>query len=256
MNSDIAFRMGAAMVVFCQKRKLPLAVIIGRDTRESGPMLEEAVVSGIISMGGTAILAGVIPTPGVSFLVREQSAGAGIVISASHNSFEYNGLKPFKNDGTKLNDQEEAEIEGYILGKKSLLKDSAAGKKIILADAKKRYVDFILKNLPAYFKADNLKLVLDCANGATYEVAPDIFNKVVKNVEAIFIDPNGKNINENCGSQYIENLKKEVLKSEADLGLAFDGDGDRIISVDERGKVLTGDQIIYIIAKLLKKKEN
>lgn len=253
INSETASRFGEALVSFCQKRNQPLKIIVAGDVRESGPALEGAVVSGITSLGGNAVLAGVIPTPGLAYLVREQKAGAGIMISASHNSFEYNGLKPFKSSGEKMNDREEAEIERYIL--KSALarkKSNLSGKKTTLASVREKYVNFLLKKFFFRFKASSSKLVLDCANGATYEIAPAVFSKVAKEVDLIFANPNGRNINDNCGSQYPENLKKEVLEKEADLGLAFDGDGDRMIAVDEKGNALTGDQVIYIIAKMLK----
>ncbi len=257
INSEIAAQMGMAMVRYCQKRNLPLRIIVGRDTRQSGPMLEDNVVLGIISAGGEAILAGIITTPGLACLVREQKAGAGIIITASHNTFEYNGLKPFNRDGTKLKDDEEAEIENYILRKVSTEENKTSanpGKKTILESAKEKYIKFVLKNFSDNIFKNNLKLILDCANGAAYEVAPAIFGKIVKNMDVIFASPNGKNINDNCGSQRVENLKNKVIERNADLGFAFDGDGDRVIAVDEKGSELTGDQMIYIIAKMLKEK--
>lgn len=257
MNSEMGIKMGEALVIFCQKRNLPLKIVVAKDTRESCPMLEEAVLEGVISMGGDAILAGVIPTPALSYLVREQKAGAGLVISASHNSFDYNGFKPFRGDGGKLTDEEEAEIEKYIL-EGALLekkeKNFIPGKEIVLPDAKERYTNFILGKFLSGFQASSLKLVLDCANGATYEVAPAVFEKVVKELNLLYTSPDGKNINDNCGSQHTESLKKEVVAKKADLGLAFDGDGDRVIAIDEKGNALTGDQVIYIIAKMLKEK--
>ena len=259
MNPDIAMKFGKAMVSFCRKRKILPDIVIARDTRESGPELEEAVVSGIIFAGGKAILAGIIPTPGLAYLAREKKAGAGIMISASHNPYQHNGLKPFKSDGTKFSDEEEAEIEKYILEKKSDGKaeeDHILGKKIILSDSnsKEEYINFLSEKFFSHFKVSDLKIVLDCANGATYEVAPAVFGKVVKDLFLLYTSPDGRNINDNCGSQYVENLKKEMVKRKADLGLAFDGDGDRVIAVDEKGNALTGDQIIYIIAKMLKEK--
>ncbi|MDI6777911.1 MAG: phosphoglucosamine mutase [Patescibacteria group bacterium] len=294
MNAEIAAAFGKAIVFFCKKRNLPLRIIIGRDTRESGPELQEAVVAGIVSASGEALLAGVIPTPAVSYLAREEKAGAGIVISASHNPYRDNGLKPFKNDGTKFSDEEEKEIEKYILESAPSEKESDnPGKKIFLPDAKEKYINFILGKLPVELSKArpsnqgstfplsdkssnssrlnlsgipqgqtlknssklNFRLILDCANGATFEVAPAVFKKVAKNTDSLFASPNGKNINDNCGSQYTQNLKKEVKERSADLGLAFDGDGDRVIAVDEKGRELTGDHMIYIIAKMLKAKE-
>lgn len=257
MNPGLAVRMGMAIVAFCQKRNLPLKIVIGRDTRGSGPMLEDAVAAGAVAMGAEVVSAGVVPTPGLAYLVKEQGAGAGLVISASHNHFGYNGLKPFKNDGTKLDSSEEAELEKYILESdfpKNIGQDFIAGRKIDLADAGTRYVDFILQNLPEYFGNRDLKLVIDCANGATHKVAPDIFKHIFKDVDVLFADPDGKNINAGCGSQYVGGLRERVLEKRADLGLAFDGDGDRVIAIDEMGGTLSGDQIIYIIANMLKDK--
>jgi phosphoglucosamine mutase len=239
MNPEIAAAFAEAIVAFCQKRNLPAKVIVARDTRQSGPMLEEAVV----------------PTPVLAYLVRAQKAGAGIMVSASHNSFEYNGLKPFKNSGEKITDEEEAEMEEYILKKRSGGeggKKNALGRKIILPDAKEEYASFILEKYSTLEPSSRVSMVLDCANGATFEVAPAIFQKVSRKITSLFVSPDGKNINDNCGSQYPENLKEEVVRKKADLGLAFDGDGDRIIAVDEKGNELTGDHLIYITAKMLK----
>jgi phosphoglucosamine mutase len=263
MNEKIAAAFGRAIVDFCRKRNWPLKIIIGRDTRESGPMFEEAVAEGIISAGGQAVSVGVIPTPGVSYLVREEKAGAGIVVSASHNPFEHNGLKPFKNDGTKFSDEEEKEIEEYISGKE-LGREAGhdiSRTKTFLSDGKEKYEKFLSDIFFGIFEnksisqspvLSDLKIVLDCANGATYEVAPAIFEKVANEISLLNVKPDGKNINYECGSQHTENLKKEVLAKKAALGLAFDGDGDRVIAVDEKGNSLTGDQMIYIIAKMLK----
>jgi phosphoglucosamine mutase len=257
INAQLAEKFGMAIVRFCQKRNLPLQIIIGRDTRESGPVLEDAVVSGITGSGGEAILAGIITTPGLAYLVRKLKAGAGIAISASHNSFEYNGLKPFNSRGIKLKDEEEKELEEYILEKTPSEKSKSAagsGKKTIFTSAKEKYINFLLENFSPNASQCNLKLILDCANGATYEIAPAVFEKTVKNIEMLSGSPDGKNINDNCGSQHTDNLKNKVIEKSADLGLAFDGDGDRVIAVDEKGRELTGDQMIYIIAKMLKAK--
>ncbi|MDD5490087.1 MAG: phosphoglucosamine mutase [Candidatus Moranbacteria bacterium] len=255
MNPEIAAALGRAIVSFCRKRNLPEKIIVGRDPRESGPFLEEAVVSGIISMGGGAIVAGILPTPALAYLVSEQKAGAGIVISASHNPWEDNGLKPFKSDGTKLSEEEEKEIEEYIFKKiSSGGNENASGKKSVLPDGKEKYIKFLLEKFSSDFRSDNLKIVLDLANGATFEAAPAVFKNVAGEIKYIHADPNGRNINQNCGSQHPQNLRERVLEEKADLGLAFDGDGDRVIAVDEKGRALTGDQMIYVIAKFLKEK--
>ncbi len=254
MNQEIAKGLGRALAIFCRKRNLPARIIIARDTRESGPKLEEAVVAGVTSAGADAVIAGVIPTPALAYLVGEQKAGMGVVISASHNPFGDNGFKPFKNDGTKLKKEEEEEIEKYIIEKETGKENVADGKKIHLPDARERYAGFILKKMPAGLEKGKYKIVLDCANGATYEAAPAVFGEIAKELSLFSAAPDGKNINDNCGSQHPEALKKEVMGKHADLGLAFDGDGDRMIAVDEKGQALTGDQIIYIIAKMLKEK--
>ncbi len=255
VNPEMAAALGKAIVYFCRKRNLPARIIIGRDPRESGPILKDAVAAGVTSMGAEAVVAGVLPTPAVAWLVGEQKAGAGIVISASHNPFRDNGFKPFKNDGTKLSEEEEKEIEKYILNGASTEKnESVSGEKTALPDAKEKYINFLLEKFSSGFFSDNLKIVLDCANGATFEVAPAVFEKFAKEADLLCANPDGININENCGSQHPENLKKEVLRKKANLGLAFDGDGDRVIAVDEKGNILTGDQMIYVIAKFLKEK--
>ncbi len=264
INPEMAAAFGKAVVSFCRKRNWPARVVVGRDPRESGPILEEAVVSGISSVGGEAVTVGVLPTPAIAYLVSEQRAGAGIVISASHNLFKDNGLKPFKQGGTKLSREEEKEIEGYILNEDTPERKNSnfsEGKKIILPDAKEKYAIFLLNKAKIWGiprlsvgEGKSLALVLDCANGATSEVASDIFGKVVNEISSLHASPDGKNINDDCGSQHTGSLQREVVAEKADLGLAFDGDGDRVIAVDEKGNALTGDQMMYVIAKFLKEK--
>lgn len=266
MNEELAAKMGRALVSFCRKRDWPAKVVIARDTRESGPVLEKAVVSGIISAGGNAISAGVLPTPALAHLVGEFGAGMGLVISASHNPFHHNGLKPFKYGGTKFSDSEEKEIEKYIL--KAEAPEAVKYGAIELKDAKKKYVDFLSEKMQSFFGQSSIFpavapalpllksnfIVLDCANGATFEAAPDMFSRLAAGTDSICANPDGKNINDGCGSQHPEKLREKVLEKKADLGLAFDGDGDRVIAVDEKGRVLTGDQSMYVIAKFLKDK--
>jgi phosphoglucosamine mutase len=256
MNAEMGFKMGKALVSFCEKRNWPRRIVIARDTRESGPGLEEAVVASVLATGGEAILAGILPTPGLAFLVGDQKAGMGLVISASHNPFEHNGLKPFKRDGTKLTNEEEKEIERYILenGSEGAKEAVSPGEKTILKEAREKYVDFLSGKIPKNFQPGKKKIILDCSNGATFEAAPAVFEKIAGELLLLHADPDGKNINEKCGSQHPENLREKVISEKADLGLAFDGDGDRVIAVDEKGDILNGDQIIYIIAKLLKAK--
>lgn len=260
MNEKLAFRLGQALARYCQINKIKPEIIIGRDTRISGPLLETAVSSGIIKAGGKIILAGVIPTAAIAYLAKKEQAGLGLVISASHNPFEHNGFKVFKNDGTKLNDAEEGEIEKLMVGEERGIENlsgraemSADFDEIQLSNYNKNYAEFVANILDGE-NFRGMKIVLDCANGATFKIAPYIFKNSGAEVTVIFDYPDGKNINENCGSEHTENLQKAVLKNKADIGLAFDGDGDRLIAVNERGDRLTGDHLLYICARMLKEK--
>jgi phosphoglucosamine mutase len=251
ITPEMGVRLGRAVVTLCRNRGLRPLVLVGRDTRASGEMLEHAVLSGILACGGEALRAGDIPTPGLAFLVREQQGGFGIMISASHNPYDYNGFKVFSHQGYKLEERDETELEDLIrttVSQKSVAPGTAAH----VADGVERYVSFVASSLPAGIDLEGLKVVLDCANGATAEAAPLLFNKLGAQVFAVFDRPDGKNINLNCGSQHPEALGQKVLEAKAQMGLAFDGDGDRLISVDEQGEPLTGDQALAILAKMLK----
>jgi phosphoglucosamine mutase len=232
--------------------------VIGQDTRISGDMLAHALVSGISSSGAQAELLGVLPTPGIAFMTRATGASGGIVISASHNPYQDNGIKIFSAEGCKLPDDTEAEIERIVLSGESSdagSRNCETGRVIGVADAAGRYSDFLQtcgSGLPGQFA--NIHVVLDCANGATYQVAPRVFSGFGAAVETINADPDGKNINANCGSQHPEALCRKVVAQGAHLGLAFDGDGDRLIAVDETGDVLSGDRILAICARQLQKK--
>ncbi len=257
MTSEMAVSIGRAVAFFFKENKNRSKIIIGKDTRISGNMLEYALVSGICSMGADAYLAGTLPTPGVAFMTSSTDASAGIVISASHNPFYDNGIKIFKQDGYKLSDEKEVEIEELVLDDKlvSMCRSvRETGRVYEIDDAGKRYADFLKCTLPKTFSFKGMKIVIDCSNGATYRTAPEIFADLGADVESIFINPDGKNINENCGSQHPEALVKKVVEKGADVGLAFDGDGDRLIAVDENGNVLTGDHILAICAKVMKQK--
>lgn len=233
-------------------------IIIGKDTRESGDMIEDALAAGICSAGGDASLAGVLPTPAVANLTSSTDASAGIVISASHNPFYDNGIKIFDADGGKLADQKEDEIEHRVLKQNfAIANDKSSegpGNVEILKDAPARYLSFLKDTLRDKTFLNGLKIILDCSNGATYAVAPKLFNDLGAQVEAISVSPNGKNINANCGSEHPAVLIDTVLKKKANIGLAFDGDGDRMIAVDEKGQVITGDRILAICARTLKRK--
>ncbi|OGF23631.1 phosphoglucosamine mutase [Candidatus Falkowbacteria bacterium RIFCSPLOWO2_12_FULL_45_13] len=248
INSELAFRIGAALVDFSRGLKIAPRIVVGRDTRESGPMLEKALAQGIHSSGGEAILAGVIPTPGLAFLAKKMGR-VGIVISASHSSFEFNGFKIFKSDGTKLTDEEEETFEGLIF-KKNFLVDGLSGREILTDENLAREYVFFLKNIfPPAYNLQRKKIILDCANGATHRVAPRVFEDLGADLTLIFTEPDGRNINADCGSQYTSHLEAAVKKEPGAIGFAFDGDGDRLIAVADDGKTLTGDQILYILAR-------
>lgn len=256
MTAEMALTIGRATAHMFKRKGHNPKILIGKDTRISGYMLENALVSGICSMGVDAILVGVIPTPGIAYLTSSMRADAGIVISASHNPFQDNGIKIFSSDGFKLPDDAELAIEDMILNNKMeklLPPPSALGKAYRMDDARGRYVVFLKHTFPRELSLEGAKVILDCANGATYRVAPETFYELGAEVTTIFDDPDGKNINVKCGSQHPEKLAEEVVKRGADVGFAFDGDGDRLIAVDEKGAVLTGDQVIAVCAARMKK---
>ncbi len=257
ITAEMAMKVGRAVAyVFGRKKRGRLKIIIGKDTRISGYMLEYALISGICSMGADAYLAGVLPTPGVAYITASTDADVGIVISASHNPFYDNGIKIFKGDGFKLSDEIESEIEKILLSDEiSLICKNVrmTGGVYRIDAARQNYMDFLLTDVPEKF-CKGMKIVIDCSNGATCKVAPELFVRLEAELELLFIDPDGRNINENCGSQHTAELRKSVLEKGADIGLAFDGDGDRLIAVDEKGNVITGDQILAICAKNMKKK--
>ncbi len=258
MTSEMALKIGRAVALIFKKHDVGSKIIIGKDTRISGDMLEYAVASGICAMGSDVFLAGILPTPGIAFLTASAGANAGIVISASHNPFYDNGIKIFKDDGFKISDEKESEIERLVLNEnmeqmsKSVQK---TGRVYTMADAGKKYSQFLKKSLPQKIDFNGIKIVMDCSNGATFRVAPELFAELGADVEPLFVTPDGKNINDNCGSQHTEALIKAVKEKNADIGLAFDGDGDRLVAVDENGDVVTGDRIIAICAKYLKQNE-
>ena len=256
ITAEMAMNIGRATAHLFKKKGHVPKIIIGKDTRLSGYMLENALVSGICSMGVNAILVGVIPTPGIAYLTNSMRADAGIVISASHNPFQDNGIKIFSSDGFKLPDETEAAIEEIIFANNLHTlhpSPSELGKAYRMEDARGRYIVFLKHTFPKEYSLEGSRIVLDCSNGATYRVAPDTFSELGAEVSTLFDEPNGKNINLHCGSQHPESLAEEVLKTKADVGFAFDGDGDRLIAVDETGTVLTGDQILAICANVMKK---
>ncbi|MEX2367741.1 MAG: phosphoglucosamine mutase [Pseudohongiellaceae bacterium] len=223
-------------------------VLIGKDTRISGYMFESALEAGLTAAGMDINLLGPMPTPAVAYLTRTFHAQAGIVISASHNSFEDNGIKFFSSNGSKLDDRIEFAIEELMEQEISTVSSHLIGKASRISDASGRYIEFCKSTTPANIKLNGLKVVLDCANGATYQVAPSVFQELGASVSLIGNIPDGLNINQECGSTKPQQLVDAVLARKADLGIAFDGDGDRVIMVDHTGAIVDGDELLFIIA--------
>lgn len=221
-------------------------VLIGKDTRISGYMFESALEAGLISAGVDVGLLGPMPTPAIAYLTRTFQARAGIVISASHNPYQDNGIKLFSTEGTKLSDEVELAIEAQLGC--AMTTAEQLGKARRINDAEGRYIEFCKGALPWGFSLAGMKLVVDCANGATYRVAPEVFRELGAQVIPIGATPDGSNINAECGSLFTENLQQQVVAHNADLGIAFDGDGDRVLFVDHLGELIDGDQLLYIIA--------
>lgn len=256
MTAEMALEIGRAVAHVCKRhRDHRHRVVIGKDTRVSGYMLESALTAGICSMGVDVLLVGPVPTPGIAYLTHSMRADAGVVISASHNPYQDNGIKIFSLSGFKLPDAEEDEIEDLITsGRIKDIRPTAdeIGKAHRVDDATGRYVVFCKNTFPDELTLEGMKIVLDCANGATYKAAPMIFAELGADVTTIYDEPDGVNINDHCGSQHTEDLRAKVIELGAEIGLAFDGDGDRLIAVDEKGEEITGDQIMVICAKRLK----
>jgi len=222
-------------------------ILIGKDTRISGYMFESALQAGLINAGVDVGLLGPMPTPGVAYLTRTFQAQAGIVISASHNSYVDNGIKFFGGNGTKLPDELELLIEEEL--GRPMITAEKLGKARRIGDASGRYIEFCKGTMPWGFNLKGLQIVLDCAHGATYNIAPDVFSELGAKIIPMFVEPNGTNINRSCGSTKPEALQEKVVEVGADLGIAFDGDGDRVVFVDHKGELVDGDELLYIIAK-------
>ena len=258
LTADFIEKIGRAVATVFNGASNRAKIIIGKDTRLSGDMIEDALATGICSAGGEVCLAGILPTPAVAYLTASSDASAGIVISASHNPFFDNGIKIFDADGFKLADSKEDEIENLLPGENTA---SSAGEIIpdsgsieSLKDASERYLSFLKNTLSDPNRFNAMKIVLDCSNGATYLIAPKLFQDLGAQIEAICVNPDGQNINADCGSEHPQRLIKTVIEKKADIGLAFDGDGDRLVAVDEKGRVITGDRILAICAGTLKHK--
>lgn len=224
-------------------------VVIGKDTRISGYMFESALEAGLSAAGVNVRLLGPMPTPGIAYLTRTLRASAGIVISASHNPFYDNGIKIFSGEGTKLPDETELEIEAVFEQEMDTVDSSKLGRAERMVDAQGRYIESCKASIPIGTRFTGLKVVLDCANGATYHIAPNVFTELGAEVISIAHEPDGLNINTDCGSTHPANLQAAVLRHQADLGIAFDGDGDRVAMVDNAGRIIDGDEILYLIAR-------
>ena len=262
LSPELVYRVAKAGAYVLAKHcdKAP-TILIGRDTRLSGTLIESAMISGFLSYGANVKQLGVIPTPAVAYLTRKLQADAGVVISASHNTFEFNGIKYFSNKGMKIPDELEEEIE-EVMDSGKLEELSAVSEKIgvseIRTDLLDEYVYFFRKNFEDNFEKINnpeFKVAIDTANGATYEVAEKVFKALGINHVIINNTPNGININDKCGSTHLETLKEYVVKNKMSLGIAYDGDGDRCLAIDEKGEEIDGDKILAIIAEYLKKQD-
>ncbi|MGZ6237971.1 MAG: phosphoglucosamine mutase, partial [Syntrophales bacterium] len=224
-------------------------VLLGKDTRISGYMFESALEAGLTAAGVDTRLLGPMPTPGIAYLTRTLRAQAGIVISASHNPYYDNGIKFFSVHGTKLPDETEQKIEKYLDSPMTTVDSSKLGKAKRLVDAPGRYIEFCKASVPTRLDFSGMRIIIDCAHGATYHIAPHVFSEVGAEVVTIGAEPDGLNINEECGATQPEKLAATVLSYRADLGIALDGDGDRLVMVDHKGEIVDGDELIYIIAK-------
>lgn len=228
-------------------------VLIGKDTRISGYMFESALQAGLAAAGTDIMLVGPMPTPAIAYLTRTFSADVGVVISASHNGYLDNGIKFFSNRGTKLDDDMQQKLEEQISKEINLVDASELGRAARVVDARGRYIEFCKSTLPRNINIKDMNLVVDCANGATYSVAGRVFSELGANITLINNQPDGLNINKKCGSTYPEFISKATVKYKGDIGIAFDGDGDRVIMCDKKGKVIPGDAILYILAKYMQK---
>ncbi|MFJ2289759.1 phosphoglucosamine mutase [Pseudomonas iridis] len=224
-------------------------VLVGKDTRISGYMFESALEAGLTSAGADVMLLGPMPTPAIAYLARTFQAEAGIVISASHNPHDDNGIKFFSGKGTKLPDELELMIEELLDTPMTVVESSKIGKVSRINDASGRYIEFCKSSVPTGTTFSGLKIVIDCAHGATYKVAPSVFRELGADVVVLSAQPNGLNINDNCGSTHMGQLQAAVLSEHADLGIAFDGDGDRVLMVDHTGAIVDGDELLFIIAR-------
>src|SRR5215210_197508 len=248
MTAETALRVGQAAGAHFLRGDHRHRVVIGKDTRLSGYMMESALVAGFASVGMDVVLLGPMPTPAVAMLTRSMRADLGVMISASHNAFFDNGIKLFGPDGYKLSDEAERSIERRLAKKPTLAKAELIGRAKRIDDARGRYIHFAKSTFPDRLRLDGLKIVVDCANGAAYHVAPEALWELGADVIPLGVRPDGLNINDECGSTHPELLQETVVSSGADIGLALDGDADRLIVVDEKGRVIDGDQLMALVA--------
>lgn len=257
MVPEIALALGRAIGKLYNKKMGKSRMVIGKDTRLSCYLFENALISGLCSMGVDTLMVGPLPTPGVAFITRAYRADAGVVISASHNPYYDNGIKIFDSNGFKVPDEWEAEMEEMIIKndfRDSLPHDDEIGRNSKIIDADGRYIEFVKATFPRKLSLKNLKIVLDCANGAAYRVAPLVFRELDAKVFPYGVSPNGLNINDGCGSTHLETIQKGIIEHHGDVGIALDGDGDRVIMIDENAQIIDGDMILGICAKDMFKK--
>jgi phosphoglucosamine mutase len=251
MTAEVALQLGRALAHVIKYGPGRHRIVVGKDTRLSGYLLEYAITAGICSMGVDVLLLGPMPTPGIAFITHSMRADAGVVISASHNPYQDNGIKFFKGDGYKLPDEIEAHIESLLTQREFEETRPTAteiGQAFRMDDARGRYISYLKSTFPKELELDGLKIVVDCAHGATYRVAPEVLEELGAEIISIGVRPNGRNINRLCGATHPEGMARLVARYQADLGIAFDGDGDRCIVVDHRGQVVDGDHILAICA--------
>jgi len=251
MTAATAMKVGQAAGTYFQRGEHRHRVVIGKDTRLSGYMLENAMTAGFTSVGMDVVLLGPMPTPAIALLTREMRADVGVMISASHNPFEDNGIKLFGPDGFKLSDEDELAIEAMLEDDLPLAAAEEVGRARRIDDARGRYIHAVKASLPHDVRLDGLRIVLDCANGAAYQVAPSVLWELGAEVIAIGVEPNGKNINLGVGSTHLDAIKAKVREVRADIGIALDGDADRLIVVDEKSHTIDGDQIMALIGSRL-----
>jgi len=253
MTAEVALRLGRAVARRFQHPSRPGRIVIGKDTRLSGYMLESALQAGIVSAGADVMLVGPLPTPGIAFITWSMRADAGVVISASHNPYQDNGIKLFAADGFKLPDEVELQLEQDMENMPGQQTGAPAGigKAVRIDHATGRYVQFLKNAFPKGRTLEGIKIVVDCANGAAYHVAPQVFEELGADVIALGVTPNGRNINDQCGAMHPTRMAAEVVRSGAALGVALDGDADRVILVDEKGQIVDGDQIMALLGTRL-----